>query len=195
VAPLVHLHFPLTPTLPHIRRREPSEDPRKRSWLITPVRRSGHYLGLHRHWGNRAGWRSAGGAIGGVLDRPIVDDLRGRGGWQRRGWGRRSTRSAGHRVSRRQAAEASAVGAARRTATGCRQTGERHHAATIRTIAAVAAAGPERAAAVAKDGAAAYGAEGVVLAHTELGATATTTAHLGEQAETTSGKRWGRQSA
>ncbi len=174
--------------------------------LIAPVRGSGHRLRLPRHRSNRAGRRVAGRTIRGVLDWPIVGNLRSRSGRQRRCRRRWRCRSTGHGVSRRQRTETSTVGTTTRTTSRRWQTRERHHArhahavaadtiAEARTVAAIAATGPERTAAVAKDRAAADRTEGIVLAHAELGATAATAASLGEQAETTSGKRGGRHDA
>jgi hypothetical protein len=153
------------------------------SGLIAPIRRSGHHLRLHLSRSNGGGRSVTGRTIRGVLDWPIVDDLRGRSGRQRSRWSHGSARSADHGFSRRQVTKASAVGAAGRSTTPRRHTGERHHPAASRTAAAVStvsATRSERAAAVAEDRAAAHRTEGVVLADAELGAAAAATAAFGE---------------
>jgi hypothetical protein len=135
----------------------------------------------------------AGRAIRGVLDRPIVGQLRGWAGRQRGG---RRAWCADRRVSRWQRTEGRSIAAAHGTTAPSRES-RVVQAAASRPAAAVAATTTRRsdwAAAVAVDRAAAHRAEGVVLADTEGGAAAAATAaaNVRDQAETTSGKRWDR---
>src|SRR5579875_1085402 len=173
---------------------------RDESWLIAPVGRSGHHLRLHLHRSSgagRAGQSVAGRTIRCILDRTIVDQLRGRARRQRCGGCRGIARSTYCGISRRQRTEASSIGAPGRTATSTQSSGEGQAAAHL-AHATAAARRAERAAAVAIDRAAAHRTEGVVLTNTELGAAAaaTTAAVMRDQAETTSpGERLGSHDA
>src|SRR5581483_1404480 len=161
--------------------------------------RSGHHLRLYLHRSNgagRAGQSVAGRTIRSILDRTIIDQLRGCTRGQRCGGCRGIAWSTYGGISRRQRTEASSIGATGGPATSTQSSGERQAAAHLAHAAAAGAAArrAERAAAIAIDRAAAHRTEGVVLTNAELGAAAaaTTAAVMRDQAETTApGERLG----
>src|SRR5581483_10950318 len=138
---------------------------REESWLIAPVRRSGHHLRLYLHRSNgagRAGQSVAGRTIRSILDRTIIDQLRGCTRGQRCGGCRGIAWSTYGGISRRQRTEASSIGATGGPATSTQSSGERQAAAHLAHAAAAGAAArrAERAAAIAIDRAAAHRTEG-----------------------------------